>query len=284
MCRTPCCCSALIDFVVLMLAAEAAGCCASGRSAARSIPLGSGRLPHMLTFAVTLQLAMVGVGVYAVDSLHGSMRIAVARLVVAISLGVLLLALIFFLVPALTFWRSNLLYAMIFALGGLVAVRADARPTLARRGVQAPRPGPRRRPARRAARASWRRATAPASRSPAMSHERRRGRRRRRGQPRDIANLPIMSSARRERGGAGAGGAAQRAAARTICCASRRPASTSTNFLLPRARDRPRRSRQPQPSWLIFSDGFSAGRRLSSAASGCSTSSSAPHPAASRRR
>ena len=27
------------------------------------------------------------------------------------------------------------------------------------------------------------------------------------------------------------------------------------------------------PSWLIFSDGFSSGRRISSAASGCSTSS-----------
>jgi FlaA1/EpsC-like NDP-sugar epimerase len=76
----------------------------------------------MLTYAVTLQLAMVGVGVYAIEALW-SKRIAVARLVVSISLAVLLLAFIFFLVPALSFWRSNLLYSMIFSLFGLLGVR-----------------------------------------------------------------------------------------------------------------------------------------------------------------
>ena len=57
-----------------------------------------------------------------VDALH-SMRLATARLIVAVSLGVLLLSLVFFLLPAVTFWRSNLLYAMGFALFGLFAVR-----------------------------------------------------------------------------------------------------------------------------------------------------------------
>jgi sugar transferase (PEP-CTERM system associated) len=51
------------------------------------------------------------------------MRIGTARLVVAVSLGVLLLALVFFLMPSVGFWRSNLLYAMIFALVGLFAAR-----------------------------------------------------------------------------------------------------------------------------------------------------------------
>jgi sugar transferase (PEP-CTERM system associated) len=65
---------------------------------------------------------MAGVGVYGVDALR-SMRIGIARLMVAVSLGVLLLALIFFFFPALTFWRSNLVYAMLFALALLFLVR-----------------------------------------------------------------------------------------------------------------------------------------------------------------
>src|SRR3546814_5861099 len=51
------------------------------------------------------------------------MRCAVARLVVAISLGALLLALVFFLAPSITFWRSNLLYAMLIALLLLTGAR-----------------------------------------------------------------------------------------------------------------------------------------------------------------
>jgi sugar transferase (PEP-CTERM system associated) len=42
---------------------------------------------------------------------------------VAVSLGVLLLASIFFFLPALTFWRSNLVYAMLLALLLLFLVR-----------------------------------------------------------------------------------------------------------------------------------------------------------------
>jgi sugar transferase (PEP-CTERM system associated) len=111
----------LIDFALLMLAAE-------GGWLLRWWQIGDGlepeasRLPHMLTFALTLQAAMVGVGVYTVTALL-SIRFAVARLVVALSLGVLLLSLVFFLVPSVTFWRSNLLYATLLALFGLGGVR-----------------------------------------------------------------------------------------------------------------------------------------------------------------
>ncbi|MGH2266306.1 hypothetical protein ACQ1Z3_14530, partial [Enterococcus faecalis] len=74
-------------------------------------------------FVAALQIALVSVGAYGVASFL-SLRFAAARLAVAIALGVLFLSLIFFLVPALTLWRSNLFYAMIIAIVLLLAVRA----------------------------------------------------------------------------------------------------------------------------------------------------------------
>ena len=111
----------LADFLLLIAAGEAGWLLRLWQIGGEPDP-DAARLPHLLTFAVTLQLAMVGVGVYGVDALR-SMRIATARLVVAVSLGVLLLSLIFFLLPAVTFWRSNLLYAMLLGLAGLFALR-----------------------------------------------------------------------------------------------------------------------------------------------------------------
>jgi sugar transferase (PEP-CTERM system associated) len=111
----------LIDFVVLMLAAEAGWLLRDWQIGSKAAP-DIARLPQLLAFAVTLQLAMVGVGSYAVESLQ-SLRFAAARLIVAVTLGALMLALIFFLAPLITFWRSNLLYAMLFAISGLIAVR-----------------------------------------------------------------------------------------------------------------------------------------------------------------
>ncbi|HEY0413609.1 MAG TPA: TIGR03013 family XrtA/PEP-CTERM system glycosyltransferase [Allosphingosinicella sp.] len=111
----------LVDFVLLMVAGEAGW-------SLRAWQIGSDSdfhldlLPHLFTFAGTLELAMIGVGAYGVDALR-SMRIAAARLVVAVSLGVLLLSLVYFLMPAVGFWRSNLLYAMAFALVALFAAR-----------------------------------------------------------------------------------------------------------------------------------------------------------------
>jgi sugar transferase (PEP-CTERM system associated) len=119
----------MVDFVVLMFAAEAGWTLRIWQIAGEVDPTAE-RLPHMLTFAITVQLAMVGVGVYGSDSLH-SLRISVPRLFVSISLAVLGLALIFFLVPAITFWRSNLLYAMLLALAGLCLVRLTFGKTLA---------------------------------------------------------------------------------------------------------------------------------------------------------
>ena len=112
----------VIDFLLLLAAGEAGWLLRLWQIDGAADPADSQRLPHLITFAAVLQLAMVGVGVYWVDALR-SMRIAAARLVVAVSLGVLLLALVFVLLPAVTFWRSNLLYAMAFAFGLLFAAR-----------------------------------------------------------------------------------------------------------------------------------------------------------------
>jgi FlaA1/EpsC-like NDP-sugar epimerase len=110
----------LLDFVLLLVAGEAGWTLRLWQIGSDADPVS--RLPHLLIFALVIELSMVGVGVYGADALR-SMRIAAARLVVAVSLGVILLSLVFFLLPAFTFWRSNLLYAMFFGMAGLFALR-----------------------------------------------------------------------------------------------------------------------------------------------------------------
>lgn len=83
------------------------------------------RVPQLLSFAVPLQVAMVAVGAYSPDALQ-SLRFAAARILVAVSLGVILLSVLFFLLPSITFWRSNLFFAMLAAFVGLLAIRAGA--------------------------------------------------------------------------------------------------------------------------------------------------------------
>ena len=111
----------LIDFAVLMLAAEGGWLLRLWQLAGEVEPEPA-RLPQMLAFTLTLQLTMVGVGVYAAEALL-SLRYAMARVVVAVLLGLMLLSLLFFLAPAVAFWRSNLLYATALAIIGLGAVR-----------------------------------------------------------------------------------------------------------------------------------------------------------------
>jgi sugar transferase (PEP-CTERM system associated) len=111
----------LLDVALLVAAAEIA-------YSIRLHQLGSivepivDRLPQLFTFALSLETAMIAVGVYGADALQ-SLRRAVARILVAISLGVIFLSVLFFLSPAITFWRSNLLYAMGIAAVALVAIR-----------------------------------------------------------------------------------------------------------------------------------------------------------------
>lgn len=77
--------------------------------------------PHA-AFAMVIVLSMIAVGVYGPDSLR-SMRFAAARLLVAISLGVIGLSFVDFVVGGQNFWRSTLAYSMAFAIGLLMANR-----------------------------------------------------------------------------------------------------------------------------------------------------------------
>ena len=65
----------------------------------------------------------MAVGVYSQDSLQ-SLRFAIARLLVAMSLGVIFMAIMAFALPGMTLWRSNSLYAMGLAFVYLAMARA----------------------------------------------------------------------------------------------------------------------------------------------------------------
>jgi sugar transferase (PEP-CTERM system associated) len=117
-----------IDFALLMVSAEA-GWMLRLWQVAGEFDADASRLPNMLAFAAALQVAMVAVGVYGVPALR-SVRFAIARLMVALALGILLLSVLFFIVPPVAFWRSSLLYATWFALIGMVAVRIALRDLL----------------------------------------------------------------------------------------------------------------------------------------------------------
>ena len=119
---------AAVDFVLLMVAAEAGWTLRLWQVDGEFDPEAA-RLPNMLAFAIAMQAAMIAVGVYGVQALQ-SVRFAVARLVVAIGLGIILLSLIFFAFPPVSFWRSSLLYATWFALFGLAGVRVLLRDLL----------------------------------------------------------------------------------------------------------------------------------------------------------
>ncbi|MBO9723555.1 MAG: TIGR03013 family PEP-CTERM/XrtA system glycosyltransferase [Novosphingobium sp.] len=111
----------LVDMLLLVGANEL-----SWRLRADQIGMDPGDLATRLAlhggFALVISLSMVAVGVYGADALR-SMRFAAARLLVAVSLGVIALAFVDFIFAAQNFWRSTLAYAMGFAVVLLVANR-----------------------------------------------------------------------------------------------------------------------------------------------------------------
>ena len=111
----------LIDFALLMGAAEAAWRLYAWQIGMDITPVTS-RVPQVLTFAAALSAAMVAVGAYGVEALQ-SLKFALARLLVAISLGVILISVLAFLFPGSTLWRANSLYAMVIAAALLIGVR-----------------------------------------------------------------------------------------------------------------------------------------------------------------
>lgn len=112
----------LLELVLLLLAAEA-----GWRLYAHQIDIDPGlvtdRIWPLATFAITLQLGMMATGVYGNEALR-SLRFGMARLLAGISLGVIFLSLVRFLLPALSLWRANSIYAMGFAIIGLLLTRA----------------------------------------------------------------------------------------------------------------------------------------------------------------
>ncbi|MFC3099327.1 TIGR03013 family XrtA/PEP-CTERM system glycosyltransferase [Altererythrobacter lauratis] len=104
----------LIDLVLLLVANNLAW-----TMRANQIGMDQGllidRMPTIGGIAVVTLTAMIAVGVFGPEALR-SMRFAGARLLVAVSLAVLGLAFLDFLLPGHTYWRSILLYAMGFSI------------------------------------------------------------------------------------------------------------------------------------------------------------------------
>ena len=111
----------LFDFALLLTAGDLAWVLRAGQ-----IGMAPGgllaRLPMLLAFAAVTQSALIAVGVFGADALR-SMRFAGARLLVGVSLAVLLFAFIAFALRGHTFWRSTLFYAMVLAIVLLMANR-----------------------------------------------------------------------------------------------------------------------------------------------------------------
>ncbi|HKX79105.1 MAG TPA: TIGR03013 family XrtA/PEP-CTERM system glycosyltransferase [Novosphingobium sp.] len=111
----------LIDLVCLVAAGEL-----SWRLRAGQIGMDPGSVVDRawahVGFAAIMSTAMIGVGVYGSEALR-SLRFASARLLVAISLGVIALSFVDFLLAGQNFWRSTLAYGMVLALLLLVSAR-----------------------------------------------------------------------------------------------------------------------------------------------------------------
>lgn len=111
----------LFDFVLLVAAAEA-GWVLRAHQIGMHVDGIYTRIGPLLSFAIALQTSMIAIGVYGPEALQ-SLRFATARLLVAISLGVIFLSVMHFATPQLTLWRSNSLYAMALAFLLLMALR-----------------------------------------------------------------------------------------------------------------------------------------------------------------
>lgn len=111
----------LLDFGLLMLAGELAW-----QIRASQIGMDPGtfteRWPAVAGSAFVVWLAMISVGVYGPYALR-SLRYASARLLVAISLAILALALVEFVLNDVMFWRSTLFYTMCLTIAFMVADR-----------------------------------------------------------------------------------------------------------------------------------------------------------------
>ncbi len=111
----------LFDIALLIGAAELAW---RLRAAQIDLDLGpaADRIWQHVGFATVILTAMISVGVYGSDSLR-SMRFAAGRLLVAVSLGIIALSFLDFVLAAENFWRSTLAYAMAASIVALIVNR-----------------------------------------------------------------------------------------------------------------------------------------------------------------
>ena len=111
----------LIDIGLLLFAGELGW---RIRASQLGLDLGSAadRSWQLATYAAMMLAAMIAVGVYGPDSLR-SMRFATARLLVSVSLGIIALSFVDWLLGGHNFWRSTLAYTMGLSIVMLVANR-----------------------------------------------------------------------------------------------------------------------------------------------------------------
>ncbi len=113
---------AIVDFCLLIAAAETGWVLRANQIGMEVDYIGNRAVP-LSTFAAAVLVAAMAVGVYGPDALQ-SLRFAIARLLVAVSLGVIFQSIMAFALPGMTMWRSNSLYAMGLAFLFLASARA----------------------------------------------------------------------------------------------------------------------------------------------------------------
>ena len=111
----------LVDLALLLLAGELAWRIRVDQIDSTAGELGS-RLVELSSFAVIVWLAMIAVGSYSPEALR-SLRYAIARILVAVSLAFLAISIINLAAPDAVFWRSVLAYAMVLSVVALVLNR-----------------------------------------------------------------------------------------------------------------------------------------------------------------
>ncbi|APG62954.1 sugar transferase [Sphingorhabdus lutea] len=112
---------AITDFVLLLAAAEVAWIIRA-QQIGMTVDFIGNRMAPLFSFACSVQIASIAVGVYSTESLQ-SLRFAIARMLVAVSLGVIFMAIMAFAIPGMTLWRSNSIYAMGLAFAFVAATR-----------------------------------------------------------------------------------------------------------------------------------------------------------------
>lgn len=111
----------LVDLALITLASEIAWRVRTTQIGTLPGPWDARIVAH-LGFAAMMTTAMIAVGVYGADALR-SLRFAGARLLVAVSLGVIALSFVDFLLGSENFWRSTLAYSMVLVIVFLIANR-----------------------------------------------------------------------------------------------------------------------------------------------------------------